>query len=326
MSRENRFSRHFALCVFVVFATGCGGAGGAGSRSIYTFPDPADLQALANSGHLDVREFEPDVVFAGSWQPSAPDEPLEDSSEFGELPWESFLREMSAARGQHIAPTPEMQCAARQLGIFMLEHGQRPDETLRRYMAAVCGSTEARVNLSGLTSSSLATTSLDDVLNDVRDELRRYFMRAPGSRSLTTGSWVGRLENRVVVAIATGAVDARLGSIAQVATHGESVEIRGELVSDAETIVALVNLGELGVGRCSRERDSELPHFRSAVLSTEETLKRSFKSRFGGLVDISWTWSRRCSSLEKGSNHANGYGRQVRAAGAQSLTLRNSLG
>lgn len=261
MPRENRYSGFVALGFYFVLAAGCGSSGGAGSRSIYTFPDPAELQRLANHGHLDVRVFESDVVLVSSWHPYDLGEPLENSSELGELPWESSLREISIIRERQISPAPAMRCAARQIGLFMLEHGGQPDEMLRRYIVARCGSTETRIRFLGLTYSSTSTTTVDEALDRVRSGLREHFMDAPGARTLTVGSWVGRSDNRVVVAVVSGVVDARLGAIAQIAPHSEYVEVRGELVADAEHIDALINLGEYGVRQCIREVNSTLPRF-----------------------------------------------------------------
>jgi len=106
-----------------------------------TFPKKKELEAL-EKGERPTSFFDDHRTHVRNWEMEGdlPDEvgvqPMSP-----ETPWERVLRTKTRSMGNGVLATEGMNCLARQLGEFYLEHGAFPSGSVRVFLRTRCGVT-----------------------------------------------------------------------------------------------------------------------------------------------------------------------------------------
>jgi hypothetical protein len=230
------------------------------------FPSPEELAQLGdapvpeNLFDLDVRDIE-------SWQLAGPfPERIEAAPYGGRGAWADLLDEVVSRRPGLVLPTEAMYCVARELGRFYLATRRQPSEGLRRYMTARCNATEAKVVI-GYVDGEVARHHGDtQIYEHWRDAVRRSLETRIAGGPRTVGIWYGRADDHAVVMHAFGHREVRVDPLFPIPAPDGRLEIRGELLTPASEVRALVNRGRFGVAPCEDLRPGATSHFAFACL------------------------------------------------------------
>jgi hypothetical protein len=225
------------------------------------FPSP---KKLAELGEAPVPEnlFDLDVRDVESWQLSGPfPERIEAAPYTQPGVWAALLDDAARRRPGLVLPTQAMYCVARELGRFYLATRRQPSEGLRRYMTARCNATEARVVI-GYVDGPVGRHQTDvQVYGHWRDAVRKSLETRLAGGPRTAGIWYGRAGDHAVVMQAFGHREIHVEPLSPVPAPDGRIEIRGELLTPAASIRALVNRGRFGVAPCERARESSPTRF-----------------------------------------------------------------
>jgi hypothetical protein len=221
-----------------------------------SFPSPQELIEL---GEAPVPEnlFELDVRDVESWRLSGPFPERIEAVPYSEGgPWAALLDEAARRRPGLVLPTQAMYCVARELGRFYLATRAQPSEGLRRFMTARCNATEARIAL-GYVDGPVSRHHDDvQVYGHWRDAVRQSLASRLAGGPRTVGIWYGREGDHAVVMQAFGYRELHVQPLSPVPSADGRIEIRGELLTPASRIRALVNRGRFGVAECADAPDA----------------------------------------------------------------------
>jgi hypothetical protein len=222
------------------------------------FPSP---EALAELGGAPIPEelFDLDVHDVESWQLAGPfPERIEAVPYRGRGAWAALLDEAARRRPGLALPTEAMYCVARQLGRFYLATRRQPSEGLRRYMTARCQASEAKVVIGYVDGPVARNLGDGQVFAHWRDAVRKDLDARLAGGPRTAGIWYGRAGDHAVVMQAFGHREAHVEPLSTVPDAEGRLEIRGELLTPAAQVRALVNRGRFGVAPCE-SRDTGTP-------------------------------------------------------------------
>ncbi len=219
------------------------------------FPSP---QELAQLGDAPVPEnlFDLDVRDVESWQLSGPFPERIEALPYSEPgAWAALLDDAARRRPGLVLPTQAMYCVAREIGRFYLSTRRQPSEGLRRYMTARCNASEARVVI-GYVDGAVSRHQNDvQVYGHWRDAVRKSLESRLAGGPRTAGIWYGRAGDHSVVMQAFGYREIHVEPLSPVPAPDGRIEIRGELLTPAANIRALVNRGRFGVAPCEAARE-----------------------------------------------------------------------
>jgi hypothetical protein len=225
------------------------------------FPSPKELAQLGeapvpeNLFDLDVRDLE-------SWQLSGPFPQQIEAVPYTEPgPWSALIDDAARRRPGLVLPTEAMYCVAREIGRFFLATRSQPSEGLRRYITARCQATEARVAIGYVDGPVSRHHSDAQVYGHWRDAVRTSLESRLAGGPRTAGIWYGREGDHAVVMQAFGHREIHVEPFSPVPAADGKIEIRGELLTPAAQVRALVNRGRFGVSPCESTRDAVTTRF-----------------------------------------------------------------
>ncbi len=197
-----------------------------------------------------------------SWQLSGPFPERIEAVPYGEPgPWAALLEDAARRRPGLVLPTQAMYCVARELGRFYLATRRQPSEGLRRYMTARCNASEARVVI-GYVDGPVSRHQNDiQVYGHWRDAVRKSLETRLAGGPRTVGIWYGRQGEHAVVMQAFGQREIHVEPLSPVPAADGRIEIRGELLTPAANVRALVNRGRFGVAPCEGSREGVATRF-----------------------------------------------------------------
>lgn len=226
-----------------------------------SFPSPKELAQL---GEAPVPEnlFDLDVRDVESWRLSGPFPPRVEAVPYSEDgPWAALIDDAARRRPGLVLPTQAMYCVAREIGRFYLATRAQPSEGLRRYITARCNATEARIAIGYVDGPVSPRHSDVQVYGHWRDAVRRSLESRLAGGPRTAGIWYGREGDHAVVMQAFGYREIHVEPFSPVPTADGRIEIRGELLTPAAHVRALVNRGRFGVAVCESSRDAVVTRF-----------------------------------------------------------------
>jgi hypothetical protein len=226
-----------------------------------SFPSP---EALAQLGEAPVPEnlFDLDVRDVESWQLAGPFPERIEAAPYTEPgPWAALLDDAARRRPGLVLPTEAMYCVARELGRFFLATRRQPSEGLRRYMTARCNATEARVVIGYVDGPVSRHHGDEQVYGHWRDAVRQSLESRLAGGPRTAGIWYGRQGEHAVVMQAFGHREIHVEPLSPVPAPDGRIEIRGELLTPAAQIRALVNRGRFGVASCAGPQEDVATRF-----------------------------------------------------------------
>src|SRR5687768_16817287 len=117
--------------------------------------------------------------------------------------WSGALDEKVGAKPGVAIATPEMACAAREVGRFFMAHKGRPGDALRRFIAARCGAPVVGIGVAFLSGEVPEDVSEAAIFEKWKAQVDPMTTDAVGAGSRAVGIWFGREGNRAVVAVAS---------------------------------------------------------------------------------------------------------------------------
>ncbi len=220
------------------------------------FPSPEELTQLGeapvpeNLFDLDVRDLE-------SWQLIGPFPSQIEAVPYSEPgPWAALLDDAARRRPGLVLPTEAMYCVAREIGRFFLATRSQPSEGLRRYITARCQATEARVAIGYVDGPVSPRHSDAQVYGHWREAVQKSLESRLAGGPRTAGIWYGREGDHAVVMQAFGHREIHVEPFSPVPGADGTVVIRGELLTPAAHVRALVNRGRFGVATCESTHES----------------------------------------------------------------------
>lgn len=242
----------FALSV----GSGCAEAGVIGGKPIAQFPSRPELEAVAAKPATPTAPFESRTVDNWVLQVEAPDP---GSAYPNELPGDTQLLQAAHTK-PGLTPSPELRCAARETARFYAENGAYPETALRDFMLARCGSLLPSARLWSLALAVDDAQPEPSVIATLRERVAELIESA-GSQPLLVGLGFARGHGRANFVLYGGtpklAIDEFLPSVEGAAQFS----VRGRLLSEQASAMALVTQGRFGVARCEPDRRLEFPRF-----------------------------------------------------------------
>jgi hypothetical protein len=237
----------------------CAGCATSGPAS--RFPTRAELErleqtpppALSAGGRVDVPRF----ALAGPLPAEAQLAPHAPST-----PWEQLLADAAQARHGLVYVSESMSCVSREAGRYVLENGQLPARSAERFLRARCG--VVAPDLALWTSKGTVPADVTDaqVFDHWKGDFAPKITQALSGRgSQLAGIWFGRKGDQAMVLVAVVSRQVELERVPLSAEAGGKVVIRGELLTPAATVDALVNVGAHGFRVCAGTPSVALPRF-----------------------------------------------------------------
>jgi hypothetical protein len=250
--------RMTGVATLLVCVAGCAGAPVAGGGR---FPTRAELSKLSSTpppklsteGRLDVPRFTligplPDKVELTAQTPSTP--------------WEQLLASAAQERHGLVYLPQSMSCVAREAGRYVLETGKLPARTPERFIRARCGVASPELSLWTSTATIPAAQPEQQVFDQWKNEMGGRIGKALAGRgSQLAGIWFGRKGDKAVLLLAVASRQVELEPLPVAAGAEGKVVLRGEMLTPAGSIEALVNVGAHGYRACINSTAVALPQF-----------------------------------------------------------------
>lgn len=224
------------------------------------FPSPDTLRQLGDQPHPQLVPGElvpvPSWTLQGPFPETVGEVPIAEPG-----PFERALLEVAEQRAGLIVASEAMRCAARELGLFFVQHGGLPGGELRRYVLGRCGASGVQAAVGYSYNDVPPDATPERVFEVWRWNVRRMLDEGLGAGPSAAGIWFGRNGNRGLVLLVSATRRARVAAIAPVPDEAGRVRVQGELLSPAGGIFAAVNAGPLGYAECESAADVQLPRF-----------------------------------------------------------------
>jgi hypothetical protein len=237
--------------------------GGTGSLSTEQMSFPTrDVIAKIAAAPAPAKLFDDRFKDVPTWELTGPlPDAVERTPPADDSPWGKLFAEVTAARGDAVAATEAMHCLARENAAFYLTNDALPAEPLERFIAARCG-----------VPTGLGGTSFSKITADVRTSDEQLFAEFQGRTRPMIEKMLqpGRVEaglayvrrgGSAVLALAVVPQTVRVERTPLVPGPDGKVEIRGEVLSSAVGLRALINQGRYGYAECAVSRAVPLPRF-----------------------------------------------------------------
>ena len=230
-----------------------------GARMADSFPTKAQLQELTASKQTPVMAFGPATQPVETWQLTGPfPEQIGRSTHQPELPWErSFAQGLQGDS----ALTQELTCAARETGMFYVNKGAYPSDSLDHFIAARCGSVSHQISY---WRWELDKTVGQETLQELYDRFESDWAKdayIQGSPHVDYGIWFGEHEQRRILVIARTKRRAELAPMGRRMGADGTVVIRGQLLHRADRVSGMINRGEFDYEPCKVVESVKLPAF-----------------------------------------------------------------
>jgi hypothetical protein len=231
------------------------------SAPVAVFPRPQDLAALP-SLPAPAEAFGIGSVPVDSWSslaaPAAQDDPsgYEDGS-----PWGGFARTLAAAHADRLRLSPALRCAAAEIARFQLEKGGLPNESLRRFLAARCGSTspDPLPVVSTLDAPEAATDQA--IFEHTQAAVRDMLEKELGAGHHGIGVAAVRKGRRVAIAAVLGLDEVRFDTLSRTVDASRRTVVRGTMLAPAGQALAIINRGDYATALCEPDLALKLPDF-----------------------------------------------------------------
>ena len=243
------------ILALVPFCWACGG-GGLG-QPIAQFPARSALEEVAQQPATPAVPLKTVTVERWALEVVAP--------EFGsaypaETPWDHHLLDYVKRANAALEPSPELRCAARETGRFFTENGAFPDDGLRRYMLARCGSSLPHADLESSNFELPEGMTDAEVEALVKPTLAKMLPAVPEGRGAIGLGFV-RNKGKGIFVVYRGAAELTLDAFSAIVT-GEDFVLSGRLHDAAASTMALVTQGKYGFASCEPDRRVVYPRFK----------------------------------------------------------------
>lgn len=167
----------------------------------------------------------------------------------GAEPWTAALTQAVASRAGVTLATEGMQCTARELGRFLLDHDKLPSPALREFIAARCGAGVVQLSAQWLTGTASPSMTDAELHQGWSAQLAPLYGELPAG-NMDVGVALLRKGDKVVVLRAAGARMALLQGLAADPASPGTLVLRAELLSEPASVRVMINRGAFGYAEC----------------------------------------------------------------------------
>ena len=247
----------------VAFGLLAGCAGGSGV-SVPQFPG-REAVAQMKSTDAPERYFDGERISVDTWKMEGP---LPDQLGHVAARPQTHLDERLHTLVANVDPvdtivSKQMNCAARQLGLFRIEHGASPEPMLKSYLNSRCGVPDTRISVHRWSWDDVADVSdrelIDGLWSDEEDQksLRQH---VEGDNK-AVGAALVRRDSRALLMLTYNTRNVDLEPQPLVQPEGDTIELRGRILSRKQAPTGEVTIGPFDAADCERRDDVEPPQF-----------------------------------------------------------------
>lgn len=175
-------------------------------------------------------------------------------------PFEILLSEAAAGRSGLAVASQAMHCAAREVGVFLLERQRPPPVSLLDFMAARCGAVGASFRQAWYHGDVPSSLSDEELFARWKPEVEKLVGNSLSGGAVVAGIWFGRNGSRAVVSLVSTLRQVLVTPISPVVAE-DQIALSGEVLMRVEEISAHVNQGRLGYAVCELDPAVALPRF-----------------------------------------------------------------
>jgi len=180
----------------------------------------------------------------------------------GRRAWDGLVDEFVARRAGLVVATDSMDCYAREVGRFLqAEHGV-PGVALQRFIAGRCGVATSQPSFATFGWSPTKARDAEEAVAQLGDAIAGRLTERVVGGPLELGVWLAVEDERVDMVVVTGERRARVDPIATLPGADGGIEIEGELLQPAASLVASVTRGRFEWAECEADAGVALPRFR----------------------------------------------------------------
>jgi hypothetical protein len=235
------------------------GAAAPPSVPTVVFPGREEIAKIPSvTPRLDA--FDTSAVAVDTWTFEAA--AASDASSYDDTsPWGDVARQLAKGHEGSVLLSPAMRCTAIELARFHAKNGALPTESLRRFMAARCGSV-ATTFAPAFWSVTTKTAPSDE---ELASRAQAGFLKmlgerlAMGHRLLGVGT--ARDGERITAVAIVAEDEARLEPGSLGVDQARRVTLRGSARGDYAAILALINRGDAGDAACLSDPGVKPPRF-----------------------------------------------------------------
>lgn len=179
-------------------------------------------------------------------------------------PFTALLRAQTDRTGGRAVVSASMQCAAREIGRYLLRHEGSVPEPFASFVAGRCGGLNAHVGYASSRGTADPNASEATLAAEFRAELAREIAQVidPARGPQNVGVWFGRDGDRILVALAVEPRRVALEPVPVAPDAQGQVTFQGRLLETAQRVVGQINQGEYESTACELDPAVRLPLFR----------------------------------------------------------------
>lgn len=249
-------SRLVCVVTLSVFAFAC-----AHRSTNSEFPSAATLDALAQQAPPVTSEKD-DVVFVDRWELKGPfPQVLDHVPHTAATPWEELLAARVKQKQGTLQATEDMNCVARELGLFYLANKGRPSNALSDFIEGRCATAAENVQTLWLSGDVEASVADEKLFEHWKADFEKMLDNSLVGGNRIAGVWFGRHDGRAVAMIATGVRTTTVQPLSLFPESDGTLRISGELLIAAKGVRGSVNQGKFGFADCKQDESVSLPRF-----------------------------------------------------------------
>lgn len=226
-------------------------------KPVSRFPTPEQMAAPLHRQAAAAAGNTPPYASVEHWAITTPIPPT-DSAYVARSNWDRML--VDGVGDKQIAISAALTCAAQESARFFTEHGGYPDDPMRRFFVARCGSSLVSTSMATLYTTLPANTMDATTLDAMGAELRKFIAQAAGYAPTEIGLGYAKGNRRAAFALIFGTALGKLDATPLKSGDG-AVMLSGTLRGDAAYVMALANQGAFGVRNCQFDRRVAAPKF-----------------------------------------------------------------
>lgn len=201
--------------------------------------------------HVESWEMKGELPETVGSQPMTPD-----------TPWERILNERIQAVESGAVATEGMNCLARQIGEFYLEHDAFPSGSLRVFLRTRCGVVARNYTKSWWTWEQKPRGETEKLAERWGASQGKALKKLAGGKHRSLGIWYGEDEDGAVLVAPVGLRQVDFESTSLKVESGESIVVEGTSHEDFSRLDAVHTRGAFGAGDCEVDSSVEPPEFR----------------------------------------------------------------
>jgi hypothetical protein len=246
-------SVHGRVVLAALLAAGCGSSMG---KPVAQFPSKAKLEEMAARPEKPVAALKTASVDA--WQIASP-VPAPGAPYPQENHWDEVVARTVASRSG-VRASAELRCAAQEAARFYLQQGAYPDDSLRAFLVARCGSTLPSAQI-GVVFSDVPAGVSEAALQESFDKSASQLLQRELARSEEIALAFAAGNGRATLVSMAGKPLVRLQRFSS-SLNGSVATLTGQVEKDVGFVTGFVSQGEYGVKFCEPDRTQKLPAFR----------------------------------------------------------------